>query len=55
MEKQKKGRTLGKTSKMKIFSKSNCVKRRGDTEFECKTGVKHNSESKNTFSKIKFY
>ena len=44
---------------MKFFffkkKKTNGVKKRGDTELECKTGVKHNSKFKNTFSKIKFY
>ena len=55
MEKQKKGRHLEKHQNEFFFHKSNRVKRRGDTELECKTGVKHNSKSKNTFSKIKFY
>ena len=35
---------------MKFFQKSDCVKKRGDTELECKTGVKHNSKfKKNVF------
>ena len=42
-----KRKTVGKTSKMKIFFKNQMVsKRRGNTELECKTGVKHNSKFK---------
>ena len=39
-----KRKTLGTTSIMIYFSKSNGVKKRGDTDLECKTGVKHNSK-----------
>ena len=53
MEKQKKGRHLEKPQKKKIH-KSNGVKKRGDIELECKTGVKHNSKFKKIhFQKIK--
>ena len=45
MEKEKKGRHLAKTSTMIYFSRIKwCQKKRGDTELECKTGVKHNSQ-----------
>ena len=46
-EKQKKRKTLGKTSTMIYFSRIKwCHKKRGDTEFECDAGVKHNSKFK---------
>ena len=47
MEKQKIRKTLGKTSTMVYFSRIKwCQKKRGDTELECKTSVKHNSKFK---------
>ena len=54
-----KRKTLGKTSKNDIFfEKSNGVKKRGDTELECKTSVKHNSKfffkKKNIFKKLSY-
>ena len=36
---------------MKFFQKSNGVKKRGDTELQCNTGVKHISKFKKTFLK----
>ena len=46
-----KRKTLGKTSITRYFFKNQMVsKRRGNTELECKTGVKHNSK----FKKIHF-
>ena len=44
MEKHKKGRHLEKRQQWYIFQESNGVKKRGGTELECKTGVKHNSK-----------
>ena len=40
---------------MNFFQKSNRVKRRGDTEFECKNKCETQFKIQNTFSKIKFY
>ena len=42
---------------MKFFQKSNGVKKIGDTELECKTGVNetHFKNQKNTFSKINLF
>ena len=38
-------KTLGKNINNDIFFKNQMVsKKRGDTELECKTGVKHNSQ-----------
>ena len=46
----KKGRHLEKHQDDLFFEKQMVSKKRGDTELECKTGVKHNSK----FQKIHF-